>query len=169
MNILKNTLTSMLILVASSTFSNAVAFEQNGVKEGNNKLSVALYTTIPDEGDESISVYGQAGHFFSDNVEVLLDVFSSTSNGDTTYMLSPGVNYYFAKTPTLTPYVGAQVYYFDSTMDNSESSFGNKFAIGAHKFFNENVAVTPEAGAQFFEFDEYLQSYVNVYLTYFFD
>lgn len=169
MNILKKTLTSALVLTALSSFASAVPFEQNGVKEGNDKLSVALYTTFPDEGDESISINGQYGHFFSDDIEVLLDVFSSTSQGETFYMLSPGVNYYFAKTPTLTPYVGAQVYYYDTTISGIDPSFGNKLAIGAHKFFNENVAVTPEAGAQFYEFEDYLQSYVNLYLTYFFN
>jgi len=171
MNILKKTLTSALLLTATTTLINAGSptFEQNGVKEGNNKLSIGLYTSVPDEGDESISLNAQYGHFFSDDVEGILDVYTKIQDGETLYMLSPGANYYFAKTPTLTPYVGAQVYYFDGTYDGMDSTTGHKMYVGAHKFLNENAAITPELGTRFFEFTEYTETYLNIYLSYFFD
>ena len=165
MKILKNVLASILVL---STLATAGTFEQNGVKEGNNKISVGLYGIMPDKGDESITLYGQAGHFFTDNLEGLLDIYTVTSNGDTAYYLAPGVNFYFAKTPVLTPYVGTQVYHFGST-GSDVSSYGGRAYAGANYFLSENAAITPEAGAEFFELNEYLQSYVKVYLSYFFD
>ncbi len=168
MKFLKNTLTSVLLLSTLSNFALGGTFEQDGVKEGNNKISVGLYTTFPDEGDTSMTLYGGIGHFLTDDIELVFDTMINTSNGDTLYYLKPGANYYFMKTPTLTPYVGANIYYFDSTIDNADSSYGNNYHIGAHQFFSENAAVTAEVGMDFFEFDDYLQSYSNIYLTYFF-
>ncbi len=165
MKLFKQTLASILIF---STIASAATFEQNGVKEGNNKISIGLYSIIPDEGDESITLYGQAGHFFSDDIEGLLDIMTTTRDGETSYYLAPGVNYYFAKTPVLTPYVGTQIYHFGDT-GSDVTSYGGRVYGGANYFLNENAAITPEAGAEFFELEEYLQSYVKVYLSYFFN
>ena len=49
------------------------------------------------------------------------------------------------------------------------SANGSKFYVGAHQFLSENFAITPEAGAQFIDFTDYTETYLNVYLTYFFD
>jgi hypothetical protein len=166
MKILKKILPLLLI---SGGLIQADTFEQNGVKEGNDRVSVGIYTTIPDEGDGTLTLYGTYGHFLNDDVEVSLASTVMTARGDTMYWLKPGANYYFAKTPTLTPYVGGAIYYFDSTSDNSDSDYGSELHIGAHKFLSENMAVTGEAGSSFYEFDEYMQSYVNAYLTYFFN
>ena len=167
MKIFKKTLASLLIL---SSLSTAGTFEQNGVKEGNNRISASARLTVPDEGDKSIQLLGQYGRFLTDDVEVMVDLFSTTAK-DTFYLVGLGANYYFAKTPTLTPYVGAQYYYSDSTKDDGidYSANGTRAYFGAHQFLTENFAITPEAGAQFFDFSEYSQSYLNVYLTYFFD
>jgi hypothetical protein len=152
-----------------STLATAGTFEQNGVKEGNNRVSATVRLTVPDEGDENIQFIGQYGKFLTDDIEVMFDIFTHTQNSDTIYMLGLGANYYFAKTPTLTPYVGAQYYHSDYTADGDWDSNGIRTNIGAHQFLTENFAITPEAGALFIDFEEYQESYLNIYLTYFFD
>ncbi|NEW60047.1 hypothetical protein GSY74_02015 [Sulfurovum sp. bin170] len=166
MKILKNTLASVLVL---STLASAGTFEQNGVKEGNNRVAATARLTSPDEGDENIQFIGQYGKFLTDDIEIMLDVFTHTQNAETIYMLGAGVNYYFAKTPTLTPYIGAQYYHSDYTATGDWDSNGMRTNIGAHKFLTENFAITPEAGALFIDFEDYRESYLNIYLTYFFD
>ncbi|CAA6800354.1 MAG: Unknown protein [uncultured Sulfurovum sp.] len=166
MKFLKSTLSSLLIL---STLSTANTFEQNGVKEGNNRISASARFSVPDEGDNTLTLLAQYGHFLTDDIEVMVDLFSSSANGDTFYLLGLGGNYYFAKTPTLTPYVGGQYYNSGLTGNSDTTANGTKFYVGAHQFLSENFAITPEAGAQFFDFTDYSESYLNVYLTYFFD
>jgi len=169
MKTLTKTLTSLMLLTVSTSILSASTFEQNGIKEGNNRISAGIYTSVPDEGDASVTIYGELGHFLTDDIELALATTVMSSKGDTFYYIKPGANYYFLKTPTLTPYAGGHIYYFDSTADNSESTYGNNYHIGAHKFFSENFALTGEAGLDFFEFTDYLQTYTNIYLTYFFD
>jgi hypothetical protein len=166
MNLIK---TVIFLLLLFGTFSWSNTFEQNGVKEGNDRVSIGLYTTIPDGGDGTATFYGTYGYFLNDDVELSLASTVMTSKGNTIYYIKPGGNYYFLKTPTLTPYVGGSLYYYDSTKKNTDSDYGTELHVGAHKFFSENMAVTGEAGSSFFEFDDYLQSYVNLYLTYFFN
>jgi len=167
MKFLTKTLSSLLFITAIST--TATAFEQNGVKEGNNRVSASVRFASPDEGDESLTFIGQYGKFVTDDIELMVDIFSFT-NADTNYLLGLGANYYFMKNPTLTPYVGGQYFYSDSTQTGADySANGSRFYLGTHKFLTENFAVTPEAGARFFDFTEYSESYLNVYLTYFFD
>jgi len=172
MKILKKTLASILIL---STLSTASTFEQNGVKEGNNRISASARLTFPDGGDPSVQLLGQYGRFLTDDVELMLDVFTNTAKPtpkdsiETTYLVGLGANYYFLKTPTFTPYVGGTYYYSDSTADGDLAANGLRVNLGAHKFLTENFAITPEAGSRFFDFTEYYESYLNVYLTYFFD
>ena len=166
MNFFKTAVASLLLL---GTVASAGTFEQNGVKEGNNKVSIGLYGTYPDEGDTAMTLYGGIGHFLTDDLELAFNTLVTARSGDTFYYLKPGANYYFLKTPTLTPYVGGNIYYFDSTADNVDSDYGINYHVGAHKFFTENAALTAEVGVDYFEFDTYLQSYSNLYLTYFFD
>ncbi|CAA6816814.1 MAG: Unknown protein [uncultured Sulfurovum sp.] len=166
MNFLKKTLTSLVLLSALST---AATFEQNGIKEGNNRISASARVSVPDEGDNSITLLAQYGHFLTDDIEVMVDLFSNTANSDTFYLLGLGANYYFAKTPTLTPFVGGQYYNSGLTGNSDLSANGTKVYLGAHQFLSENFAITPEAGAQFIDFSEYSEAYLNVYLTYFFD
>jgi len=167
MNLLKKALTSVAMLsVLTSTVS---AFEQNGVKEGNNRVSASARISVPDGEDKSITLLGQYGYFLRDDVEVMVDAFSHTSGSNTLYLLGFGANYYFAKTPTLTPYVGAQYYHTGLTGNSDSSGNGDKIYVGAHQFLSENFAITPEAGAQFVDFTDYSETYLNVYLTYFFN
>ena len=176
MKILKNTVTSLLVLSALAT---AGTFEQNGVKEGNDRISIGLYTTIHNDNgaDPTATLYGQYGRFITDDVEILLDLFtnvstnSQTDNVAITYMVGPGINYYFAKQPTLTPYVGTQIFYSDMITDDPGDfdAQGSKYYVGFHKFLNENASITPELSVQLFDFTEYSSTNLNVYLTYFFD
>lgn len=167
MKLIKSVLSSVLMLTAMST--SISAFEQNGVKEGNNRVSASVTLRAPDGGDESIQFIGQYGKFITDDIELMVDLFSSTTNSSTIYLLGLGANYYFMKTPTLTPYVGAQYYRSGETGNSNRSANGDKIYLGAHKFLTENFAITPEAGARFVDFTEYSESYLNIYLTYFFD
>jgi outer membrane protein W len=176
MKFLKTTITSLILL---SSLASAVPFEQQGVKEGNDRVSIGLISTIHNEdgSDEMATIYGQYGRFITDNIEIGAYIFTLLNNGDVTYQVAPGINYYFLKTPTLTPYVGAQYYYTDTTReafreDGSEidfSSNGGNLHFGFHKFFNENISITPEVGARFVDFTEYTDTYLNIYLTYFFN
>jgi outer membrane protein W len=174
MKFLKRVVASILILGA---ISEASIFEQNGVKEGNNRVSIGLTSIIDndDGSDESGTLYGQYGRFVTDNIEVSSYIFTSLNSGDVDYQIAIGANYYFLKTATLTPYLGAQYYYTDSTRDikvNGKevdfSSNGNNIHIGAHKFFSENFAISPEVGSRFIDFTDYTNTYANIYLTYFF-
>jgi len=181
MKILKKTLASLLIL---SSLSTAGTFEQNGVKEGNNRVSASARLRLPDGGDPTVQLLGQYGRFLTDDIEIMLDLFSNTAkytpdktiaipnpstSTETSYLVGVGANYYFLKTPTLTPYIGGTYYYSDFTADGDFAANGLKLNIGAHQFLTENFAITPEAGSRFFDFTDYYESYFNVYLTYFFD
>jgi hypothetical protein len=164
----KKTLLSLLIL---SSLSTAGTFEQNGVKEGNNRVSASARFSVDEDGDTNLQFLGQYGRFITDDIELMTDIFTTknSTSSATTYLLGLGANYYFAKTPTLTPYVGGQYYRVGKTGNSNSVSNSARVVFGAHKFLTENFAITPEAGALFFDFTEYSQSYLNVYLTYFFD
>lgn len=176
MKILKNTLASILML---STLATAGTFEQNGVKEGNSRISLGITSTLDNDSgsDASGTLFGEYGKFITDDIELGLYTLTTFSGSDVTYHLGVGGNYYFLKTPTLTPYVGAKYYYTDSTADVYRtdgskidfSSNGTNVHLGLHKFFTENFAVSPEVGTQFVDFSEYQSTYLNIYLTYFFD
>jgi len=174
MKILKNTLASLLIL---TTLSTAGTFEQNGVKEGNNRVSGSATLNFLDSGNKKLLFIGQFGHFLTNNIEITTTLMTNTISDDTNsslgtytdYLIGVGANYYFAKTPTLTPYIGSQYYYGNSTRDGDFTANRANIHIGAHQFLSENFAITPEAGSSFYDFKDYYQSYLNVYLTYFFD
>ena len=194
MNLLKKAVASLLIL---GTIAQAGTFEQNGVKEGNNRVSIGLTSIIDndDGSDGSGMLYVQYGRFLTDDIEISSYIYTSIVNDtiDRTikkegkeikyhegkginYQIAIGANYYFLKTPTLTPYIGVQYYYTDSTReltingkDIDLSSNGNNIHIGAHKFFSESFAITPEIGSRFVGFTDYTNTYANIYLTYFFN
>ncbi len=191
MNNLKKALASLLILGTLTT--TVSAFEQNGVKEGNNRVSIGLNSIIDNDDGENPtgSFYGEYGKFMTDNIELYGYTLISLNNvgykrpdyiyhnnSHVTYHIGLGVNYYFLKTITLTPYVGAKYYYTDSTLDvnkkvNGEkidfSSNGANIHLGLHKFFSEDLAITPEIGSTFLDFTDYMSSYATISLTYFFD
>jgi hypothetical protein len=198
MNFLKKTVATILIL---GTITQISAFEQNGVKEGNSRVSIGLTSIVDndDGSDGSGTFYGQYGKFITDNIEIASYIFANLSDGGQQsgenlyynvdrgidYQIAIGLNYYFLKTVTLTPYIGIQYYHTDSTRDSYKyqkngdyymgghkvdyTSDGDRCYLGLHKFFSENLAVTPEAGMRFVDFTDYMNTYFNIYLTYFFD
>jgi len=168
MNFLKTTVASLLLFGSLAT---AGTFEQNGVKEGNDRISVTLLTTVPDEGDNRITIQAQYGRFLTNDLELLLEGNSYLFGSDTALTtVGVGANYYFAKTPILTPYVGAEAYLYHIKSGGVEDDLnGADIHIGAHYFLSENAAVTPVIGSQFVDFTDYTQSYANIYLTYFFN
>jgi hypothetical protein len=179
MKILRNALVSLLML---STLSTAGTFEQNGVKEGNDRVSITLLTAMDDDEKLNVTFEGRYGRFITDDIELLLTANSYMRESLNNLKLSTigvGGNYYFAKTPTLTPYIGATAYYYifgvdvtDETTKETkyvdDSLNGGEAHIGLHYFLTENMSVTPVIGSQFVDFTDYTQSYANIYLTYFF-
>jgi len=158
-----------IILVLLTVYSQSATFEQNGVKDGNIRVSLGFYSehNDDDKGD-SYDLETQIGYFLNDDVEIYLGVSTFTNYEDTTFILSPGFNYYFYKTPILTPYVGAQYYYQNTTNEFIESKEGSTFYIGTHFFVNENVAFTPEFGVNYIDLKERKNTYFNTFLSYFF-
>ena len=179
---MKNLKKTLALLLVSSSLSMAGTFEQNGVKEGNNRVSIGLSSTLHDNSGAEANgyIYGQYGRFLNNDVEVYLDAFISkggtkgTDNvikNSVSYMVGPGVNYYFLKSPTLTPYIGIQFFYSDAITDakGDFSANGSKYYIAAHKFLSENTSISPEMGVFLYDFVDYANTYFNIYLTYFFD
>ena len=176
MNFFKKRILIFSTILLSTTYVNAFvglggveSFHQKGLEKGNTKFSVALFSSKPDEGDSRIALNTQLGKLLTTDIEVLTGLSVSTSNGDTNYDLSGGINYYFLKTETLTPFIGSQLGFSSSTNSASDSSFSDSIYLGAHKFLNERTAVTPETGLQFVDFTDYQEVYFNIYLTFFFD
>jgi len=183
MNFLKTTVASLLLFGSLAT---AGTFEQNGVKEGNDRISVALNSIFSKDKEDTTGDYHssgnlilQYGRFLTDDIELSAYTYTSFFGGQyINYQIAVGANYYFLKTPTLTPYMGIQYYYTDTTKDYYStttgkkidmSSNGDNIHLGLHKFFTEDFAISPEVGARFFEFTDYTDSYGRIYLTYFFN
>ncbi len=151
---------------------NSNAFEQNGVKDGNIKISGSLVSTQPKSGLNKMDLYFEVGDFYNDNIEVLiglqLEVQEMQKNNELFYTLSPGVNYYFYKTPLITPYIGGQFFYKNTSYEYVRETKGSKFYIGTHVFITENIAMTPEFGTIYKDFDIEKGTYFNTFFTYFF-
>jgi len=151
----------------------ATSFEQNGIKEGNSRLSVGLYgekhyATTSSELD--IKIDGTYGKFLSDNSEILLKVRDTTDLKYHAYKIDLGYSYYFFKQPIFTPYIGFELGISgDTKIDSGRLNNEEGIYIGAHNFFSENIALSPEFGVEFTDFKEVAESYFNIYLTYFFD
>ncbi len=179
MNFLKKAVASLLILGA---ISQAGTFEQNGVKEGNSKISISFLGAIDDDDKTATTFQAQYGYFFNNNLELFVKIDGNTRemlNNLKIYTTGIGGNFYFLKTPTLTPYIGANVYYYNYEVDIKDkdtnqkrkvdnSLNGGEVHIGTHYFLNENTAVTPEVGIHYLDFEEYSQSYLNISLSYMF-
>ena len=169
MNILKICISINFYLILLNVHLYSVPYEQNGVKDGNIRLSVGFYSEHNDKDkDDSYTLDTQVGYFVNDNLELYLGLNTDTTNNNTKFVLSPGVNYYFYKTPITTPYVGIQYYYQNTTNEFIEAIEGNTLYIGTHIFLNENVAITPEFGVNYIDFKEQQNTYFNTFLSYFF-
>jgi hypothetical protein len=161
----------ILMLPLLTSLGLSQSFEQDGVKEGNIKISASLYTQQP-RGDEEnhINFNSQIGYFINSNIETIIGLETvSRKDNEFDYTLSPGINYYFYKTPLVTPYIGAKFYYWNSSFEYIREERGATLYIGTHLFLNENIAVTPEFGVNYIDFESNKGTYFNTFLTYFFD
>ena len=157
----------LLLLFSFSTLVQA--FENNGVKDGNIRLSMGFFSEYnDDEHDDSYNLDTQIGYFINKDFEIYFGINVGTQVKHTKFVLSPGVNYYFYQTPILTPYVGVQYYYQNTTNEFIKAQEGSTLYIGTHLFLNENVAVTPEFGVNYIDFTEQKNTYFNTSLSYFF-
>jgi hypothetical protein len=135
--------------------SSAQAFEQQGIKNGNQSLSMfgSISVTSPETGDSSTTgmVGGSIGSVVTDNVEIELGftLVGNESNGSTTSALfmRPAVKYHFVSSNvTMVPYVGAYGSLGSSESGGfSTSMYGGGVSAGANMFISENVAFYPEA------------------------
>jgi len=145
------------------------AFENNGVKEGNMRLSMGFFSEYnDDEHDDSYNLDTKIGYFINKDSEIYFGINIITELKDTKFVLSPGINYYFYQTPLLTPYIGIQYYYQNTTNKYIKAKEGSTLYIGTHFFLNENVALTPEFGINYVHFPKQKNTYFNTSLSYFF-
>jgi len=168
MSEIKKMKTIQLFLLFS--FSTLVqAFENNGVKDGNIRFSMGFFSEYNNkESDDNYNLDTQIGYFINNDFEIYFGVNVATQLKDTKFVLSPGINYYFYQSPLLTPYIGMQYYYQNTTNAFIKAQEGSTIYIGTHFFLNENVAVTPEFGINYINFTEQKNRYFNTSLSYFF-
>ena len=158
-------------LLSTILYSNS--FEQNGVAQGNSRLSIGLYGEKEYKDNKSelnIKIEGNYGKFISDNSEVLLKIRDTTNLDYHNYKLDIAYSFYFLKQPKLTPYVGVELGIAGNTEINADKVFNEQGVYyGVHYFFTKNLALTPEAGIEFTNFNEMSENYFSLYLSYFFD
>ena len=147
----------------------SASFEQNGVNEGNVKLSAALYSTQSSDEFDTFGLTTQLGYFLTDRIEILIGLDIDVERDEIYYTLAPGISYYFYKTLITSSYIGAKVYYWNTSNEYIEEEKGNTFYLGTDLFISENVAITPEIGVNYLDFKTKKGTYFNTYLTYFFN
>jgi hypothetical protein len=148
--------------------SNLVAFEQNGVKSGNTKISAGLVSNQPKDKYNDMELYSEIGHFYNEKLEFVLGLQIEIQQEEFYYTPSIGVNYYFYTTPIFTPYVGTQIFYKNTSNEYIREKKGSKYYIGGHFFITEDISISPEFGGMYEDFDTELGTYFNTFLTYFF-
>jgi len=163
----------IILIIFLSNILYSYTIEQNGVKEGNSRLSIGLYGEkhyTQNKSGLDIKFDGTYGRFLSDNSEILLKVRDSTDLTYHIYKIDAGYSYYFFKSPIFAPYVGFELGISGNTrVDSSKTTNEEGLYIGVHNFFTENIALTPEIGVEFTNLNKTTESYLNIYLTYFFD
>jgi hypothetical protein len=152
-----------------TSIGSSASFEQNGVNEGNVKLSAALYSTQSSDEFDTFGLTTQLGYFFTDRIEVLIGLDIDVERDEIYYTLAPGISYYFYKTLITSSYIGAKLYYWNTSNEYIEEKKGNTFYLGTDLFISENVAITPEIGINYLDFKTKKGTYFNTYLTYFFN
>ena len=168
---MKNNIITLFALFSTFLYSNT--FEQNGVVQGNSRLSIGFYgeKEYKDNKSElSIKIEGNYGRFISNNSEILLKVRDTTNLDYHNYKLDIAYSFYFLKQPTLTPYIGTELGISGNTEINEDRVLNEQgLYFGFHKFFTEHIALTPEVGIEFTNFNEMSENYFSLYLSYFFD
>ena len=168
---MKKNIITLIALLSTVLYSNA--FEQNGVVQGNSRLSIGLYAEKEykdNKSELSVKVEGNYGRFISDNSEILLKVRDTTNLDYHKYKIDVAYSFYFLKQPTLTPYVGTELGIAGNTEISTDKILNEQgLYFGFHQFFTENIALTPEVGIEFTNFNEMSENYFSLYLSYFFD
>jgi hypothetical protein len=163
----------MIIITLISTTLYPNSFEQNGVKEGNSRLSIGIYGEKEYKDNESelnIKLEGSYGKFITDNSEILLKVRDTTDLNYHKYKIDTAYSFYFSKHPIFTPYIGVELGISGDTQTSNDKIFNEQgLFIGFHQFFTENISLTPEVGIEFTNFNEMTENYFSLYLSYFFD
>jgi len=103
---LKRVIRHLVLLAIIATYGNA--FEQNGVKDGNTRVSASLYSNQNRDEYDTINFNAQSGYFAMNKIEVLIGIDTITQQDNTYFTLSPGVNYYFYNTPIVISYIGTK-------------------------------------------------------------
>jgi len=163
---LKKVINYLALLAIIASYGNA--FEQNGVKNGNTRVSASLYSSQDIDEYNTINFNAQLGYFATNKIEALIGLDTITQQNNTYFTISPGLNYYFYNRPIITSYIGTQYYYWNTTNEYIREKDGIKFYVGTHIFLSENVAVTPEFGSIYLDFDKNKGTYFNTFLSYFF-
>ena len=166
MSFMRKILQQFLILYLLTL--NLSAFEQNGVKSGNMKISATLSSNQDNDDYNTADFYSQIGYFYNKNIEVLIGLQLEEKQKEIYYTPSIGANYYFYNSPIITPYIGGQIFYKNTTNEYIREKKGDKFYIGTHLFISEDVAITPEYGVIYLDFNTEKGTYFNTFLTYFF-
>ena len=163
------------IIIISTLFLNILyssSFEQNGVKEGNSRVSIGLYGEKHYSQDKTgldIKFDGSYGRFISNSSEVLLKIKDSTDLKEHLYKIDAGYSFYFFKHLLFAPYIGLELGISGNTRLSSKTTNEEGLYMGVHSFLTENIAITPEVGMEYSDFKTPSESYLNIYLTYFFD
>jgi len=159
----------IILLVSIMNFAQAT-FEQDGVKEGNSRFSISLYS---EKHADANYMKGKVNllysKFLSDDIETFIHALDNLTDNIHTYKLDAGLSYYFLKRPTLTPYIGLEMGLSGDSTNGIKLFNEQSFYIGTHKFFSENIALTPELGIEFIDFKIHSETYFNLYFTYFFN
>ncbi len=166
---LKNIICIILFL---STILYSNSFEQNGVKEGNSRVSVGLYGErhyLQSSENLDIKVNATYGKFLSDSFEISLKLKDSTDFKNHIYKIDSGYNFYLFKELTYTPYIGFELGISGNTRVNSKTINEEGIYLGIHNFFSENIALTNEIGFELTDLKKATETYYNIYITYFFD
>lgn len=144
-------------LLATGLGTSVFAFEQEGVKDGNNRLALsAMYYQESQDGQDekprTLYIFGSFSRFFTDSIEAGVGLSYSLTDPDTdadstiSYTAYPFVNYNFdIASPTMVPYVGAGLAFFgfDSGDGNSDTNLGWNTEAGLKMFITEMAAFTP--------------------------
>jgi len=156
------------IFLLLNSFLSSKNVEKNGVKDGNMKISATLYSNQEREGYDTVNLNAQLGYFYNEEIELLIGFQIDVQQNELYYTLSPGVNYYFYNQPRITPYIGGQFFYKNTSNEYVKEKKGHTFYLGTHLFVSENVAITPETGIRYFNFHTQKGTYINTFLSYFF-
>ncbi len=131
-----------IVLIATLSMLIAAPMAIAGTQQGDIELSINANVTVPDDGDESGSVYGGINWFLTDGLSLGTAVMTLFGE-DIGYYLYLEPNYHFNTASTFVPYVGVNGAYADLGGDlDSDITYGVQAGVKA--FFTEDVALKVE-------------------------